>query len=80
MKEDLNLEVQQKESAQQKVEEMENLIHILFQSIPNNTNEEAGSSEEKLRRIKKTIRQYKEKIKELEKRVTPTIPPEVRAQ
>jgi hypothetical protein len=48
MKEALNHEAQQKERAQQKVEEMETQIHILFQAIPDNTNEEAVSSEEKL--------------------------------
>jgi peptidoglycan hydrolase CwlO-like protein len=77
MKKALNLEAQQKERAQKKVEGMENQIHILFQSIPNNKNEEAGSSEEKLRRIEQTIQKYKEKIKELEERFTPTTPPEV---
>jgi hypothetical protein len=51
MKESLNVEAQQKERDQKKVEEMENQIHILFQEIPENINEEAGSSEEKLRRI-----------------------------
>jgi hypothetical protein len=80
MKESLNHEAQQKERAQQKVEEMETQIHILFQAIPDNTNEEAVSSEEKLRRIEKTIQHYKEKIKELEEHVTPTTPPEVRVQ
>jgi response regulator RpfG family c-di-GMP phosphodiesterase len=79
MKESLNLEVQQKEREQQKVEEMENQIHMLFQAIPKNTNEEARSSEEKLQRIERTLQQYKHKIKELEERVTPTTPPEVRA-
>jgi hypothetical protein len=34
MKEALNLEAQQKERVQQKVEEMENQIHMLFQAIP----------------------------------------------
>jgi len=48
MKEALDLEAQQKERAQQKVEEMENQIHMLFQTIPETTNEEAWSSEEKL--------------------------------
>jgi predicted nucleic acid-binding Zn-ribbon protein len=62
------------------VEKMETQIHILFQPIPNNKNEEAVSLEEKLRRIEKTIQHYKEKIKELEERVTPTTPPKVRAQ
>ena len=38
------------------------------------------SSEEKLRRIEKTIQHYKEKIKELEERATPTTPLEVRVQ
>jgi hypothetical protein len=62
------------------VEEMEHQIHMLFQAIPESTSEEVGSSEEKLRRIEKTIQEYKEKIKELEECVTPTTPPEVRAQ
>jgi hypothetical protein len=48
MKEALNHEAQWKERAQQKVEDMETHIHILFQAIPDNTNEEAVSSEEKL--------------------------------
>jgi len=77
MKKALNLEAQQKERAQKKVEGMENQIHILFQAIPNNTNEEVGFSEEKLRRIEQTIQKYKEKIKELEEHVTPTTPIEV---
>jgi hypothetical protein len=49
MKESFSLEAQQKERAQQKVEEMEQKIHMLFQAIPESTSEEAGSSEEKLR-------------------------------
>jgi len=48
MKEAFKLEVKQKERAQKKVEEMENHIHMLFQAIIENTNEEARSSEEKL--------------------------------
>jgi peptidoglycan hydrolase CwlO-like protein len=59
---------------------MEQQIHMLFQEILERTNEEAGSSKEKLHRIEQTIQEYKEKIKELEERVTPTTPPEVRAQ
>jgi hypothetical protein len=55
-------------------------MHILFQAIPNNTNQEVVSSEEKLRRIENTIQHYKEKIKELEERVTPTTPPEFKAK
>jgi hypothetical protein len=67
--------VQQKEKVKQKVEEMEKQIHMLFQTIPESTSEEAGSSGEKLHRIEKTIQEYKEKIKELEEHVTPTTPP-----
>jgi peptidoglycan hydrolase CwlO-like protein len=62
------------------VEEMEHQIHMLFQKIPKNTNEEARSSKEKLHRIEQTIQEYKENIKELEECVTPTTPPEVREQ
>jgi hypothetical protein len=80
LKEALNLEVQQKEKVKQKVEEMEQQIHMLFQTIPESTSDEAGSSGEKLCRIEQTIQEYKEKIKELEECVTPTTPPEVRAQ
>jgi ElaB/YqjD/DUF883 family membrane-anchored ribosome-binding protein len=79
LKEALNLEAQQKEKAKKKVEEMEQQIHMLFQTIPESTSDEAGSSGEKLRRIEQTIQEYKEKIKELEEHVTPTTPPEVRA-
>jgi hypothetical protein len=80
MKEALSFEAQQKERAQQKVEEMEHQIHMLFQAILENTNEEAGSSKEKLCKIEQTIQEYKEKIKELEERVTSTTPLEVRVQ
>jgi predicted RNase H-like nuclease (RuvC/YqgF family) len=55
MKEVLNLEVQKKVRAQKKVEEMEHQIHMLFQAILENTNEEVGSLEEKLHRLDKTI-------------------------
>jgi hypothetical protein len=48
LKEALNHEAQRKERAQKKVEDMETQIHILFQAILDNTNEEAVSSEEKL--------------------------------
>jgi hypothetical protein len=78
MKESLNLEAQQKERVQQKVDEMEQQIHMLFQTIPKSTRNEAGSSGEKLHGIEQTI--PKDKIKELEERVTPTTPPEVRVQ
>jgi hypothetical protein len=37
------------------VEEMEHQIYILFQAIPERTNEEVGSLEEKIHRIEKTI-------------------------
>lgn len=56
---------------------MEQQIHMLFQIIHESTSDEAGSSGEKLRRIEQTIQEYKEKIKELEERVTPTTPLEV---
>jgi hypothetical protein len=59
--------------------EMETHIHILFQSILANTNEEEVSSEEKLRRIEHNIQQYKEKTKYLEECVTPTTPSNFRA-
>ena len=80
LKEALNHEAQRKEREHKKVEDMETQIHILFQAIPDNTNEEAVSLEEKLRRIEQTIQHYKEKIKKLEEHVTPTTPPEVRAR
>jgi hypothetical protein len=45
MKESLNLEAQQKEKSQQKVEEMEQQIHMLFQAIPKAQVRRQGSSE-----------------------------------
>jgi hypothetical protein len=48
MKEALNHEAQWKEREKKKVEEMETHIHILFQAILDNSNEEAVSSKEKL--------------------------------
>jgi peptidoglycan hydrolase CwlO-like protein len=52
---------------------------MLFQTILERTSDEVESSREKLRMIEKTIQEYKEKIKELEERVTLTTPLEVRA-
>jgi hypothetical protein len=55
LKEAFNLKVEQKEQVKQKVKEMEKQIQMLFQTIPESTSEEAGSSREKLRMIENTI-------------------------
>jgi peptidoglycan hydrolase CwlO-like protein len=62
---------------QQKVDEMENQINIVFQAISDDTTSEEASSEEKITKIAQTLQQYKEKIKELEERAVPTTPPAV---
>jgi t-SNARE complex subunit (syntaxin) len=51
---------------QQKVDEMENQIHVVFQAISDNAESEGASLEEKMRKIAQNLQQYKDQIKELE--------------
>jgi len=46
--------------AQKKVEEMENQIQEVFQSISNNEGVQAASSQEKMKKIAHIFQQYKE--------------------
>jgi len=64
----------------QKVDEMENQIHVVFQSISDNAKSEGASLEENMRNIAQNLQQYKDQIKELEECAIPTTPPYIRAQ
>jgi chromosome segregation ATPase len=75
LKEELIQEGKERNIAQQKVEEIEKQISEVFQAIPNSTKLEEACYEEKMRKIAQDLAQYKEHIKELEKRAIPTTPP-----
>jgi hypothetical protein len=77
LKEALSQEGKERKLAQQRVEEMEKQISGVFQAIPDNTESEEASSEEKMRKIAQALVQYKEKIKELEEHTVPMTPPTV---
>jgi hypothetical protein len=80
MKEVISQEGQEKKRVQQKLDEMENQIHVVFQAISDNAESEEASSEEKMRKIAQMLQQYKDQIKELEEHAVPTTPPDVRTQ
>ena len=44
---------------QQKVDDMENHIHVVFKAISYNGKSEGASSEEKMRNIAQTLQKYK---------------------
>jgi hypothetical protein len=60
LKEALSQEGKNKNMAQKKVEEMENQIQEVFQSISDNEGVQAASSQEKMKKIAHIFQQYKE--------------------
>jgi hypothetical protein len=58
----------------------ERQISGVFKAIPDNAESEEAYSEEKMRKIKQALVQYKEKNKELEECTVPMTPPLFRAQ
>jgi len=80
MKEAISQEGKERKIEQQKLDEMEKHINVVFQAILDSTESEEESSEEKIRKITQTMEKYKEHIKELEEHAIPTTPPELRAQ
>ena len=73
-------EGKEKQLVQQKVEEIEKHIGIVFQTILDNAGLEEVSSEENMKKIAQALEQYKSQIKELEECAVPTTPLEVRVQ
>jgi hypothetical protein len=59
---------------------MERQISGVFQAIPDITESEEASPEEKMRKISQALVQYKENIKELEEHTIPMNPSEIRVQ
>jgi chromosome segregation ATPase len=66
LQEAINQEGKEIWAVQQKVEEMEQCISIVFHTIPTSAESEETSSQEKMRKIAQTLEQYKDQIKELE--------------
>jgi hypothetical protein len=81
LKEALSQEGKEKNMVhRQKVDEMENQVHTVFQAISDSEGVQGVSAQEKMQKIAQTLQHYKDQIKELEEHAVPTTPPEIRVQ
>jgi oligoendopeptidase F len=70
----------ERDEEKQRMEKIEQRLEEVFKTIPDNAQAEELSTEEKIQKIVQAMESYRQEITDLEEKVIPSTPPEIKAQ